>query len=156
MQKIHRRWIGYRPPVPGMGKKKMGDPDISNLPEKLAGVCLVGAQFDHGLQRRGEKVGDRQVISATWIDDCRDGGDPEVWQRSISVEKFPAGSYRNKWYQTGHDHRAFCAIGIHSQWIYIDPITEVVIVKLSCQPDPLNIHLGPANLRAFEAICESF
>ncbi len=108
------------------------------------------------LMRNQGRVGDLQVIPAAWVQDCREGGDPEAWRRSISIEKFPAGSYRNQWYQTGNDHRAFCAIGIHSQWIYIDPVAEVVIVKLSCQPDPLNMQLGPANLRAFEAICESF
>jgi hypothetical protein len=108
------------------------------------------------LMRNQGRVGDRQVIPEAWVEDCRAGGDPEAWQRGVTVERFPNGSYRNKWYQTGNAHRAFCASGIHGQWIYIDPIDEVVIVKLSCQSDPLNAQLGSANLRAFEAICKSF
>jgi CubicO group peptidase (beta-lactamase class C family) len=132
--------------------------DRKGAPRSAGGFCAIPRdllRFGELMRNQGA-VGDRQVIPADWIQECREGGDPKAWQRSISVEKFPAGSYRNKWYQTGNEHRAFCAIGIHSQWIYIDPVAEVVIVKLSCQPDPLNIHLGPANLRAFEAICESF
>ena len=46
----------------------------------------------------------------------------------------PRGRYRGKWYATGNERGAFCAIGIHGQWIYIDPTSEVTIVKLSSQP----------------------
>ena len=106
------------------------------------------------LMRNAGCVGDQQIIPAHWVQECREGGDHEVWRRGGSTtEKFPNGSYRNKWYQTGNTHGAFCAIGIHSQWIYIDPVAEVVIVKLSSQDEPLNFELGQANLRAFEAIC---
>ena len=106
------------------------------------------------LMRNAGRVETQQIIPAHWVEECRDGGDHEVWRRGGSTtEKFVRGSYRNKWYQTGNAHRAFCAIGIHSQWIYIDPVAEVVIVKLSAQADPLNFELGQANLRAFEAIC---
>jgi CubicO group peptidase (beta-lactamase class C family) len=109
------------------------------------------------MMRNGGLVDDRQVIPEDWVQDCREGGDPELWARGdTAAEKFPRGSYSNKWYQTGNDHRAFCAIGIHSQWIYIDPMAEVVIVKLSSQADPLHNELGPANLRAFDAICDVF
>ena len=106
------------------------------------------------LMRNGGCTGDLQIIPAQWVQECREGGDHEVWKRGGSkTEKFPRGSYRNKWYQTGNAHRAFCAIGIHSQWIYIDPVAEIVIVKLSSQGEPLNAELAAANLRAFEAIC---
>jgi len=106
------------------------------------------------LMRNAGRVGTGQIIPAHWVQECREGGDHEVWRRGgTTTEKFTRGSYRNKWYQTGNQHRAFCAIGIHSQWIYIDPVAEVVIVKLSSQAEPLNFDLGQANLRAFEAIC---
>jgi CubicO group peptidase (beta-lactamase class C family) len=104
--------------------------------------------------RNAGRVGDRPVIPTDWVQQCREGGNHEVWKRGGAItEKFTRGSYRNKWYQTGNAHRAFCAIGIHSQWIYIDPVAEVVIVKLSSQGDPLNAELAAVNLRAFETIC---
>lgn len=131
--------------------------DRKGAPRTAGGYCAVPRdllRFGEMMRNMGA-VGERQIIPAHWVQECREGGDHEVWRRSGAItEKFARGSYRNKWYQTGNAHKAFCAIGIHSQWIYIDPVAEVVIVKLSSQADPLNFELGQANLRAFEAICE--
>ena len=44
------------------------------------------------------------------------------------------------------------AIGIHSQWIYINPVTEVTIVKLSSQDEPLKPELDEPNLQMFTNI----
>jgi len=130
--------------------------DRKGAPRTAGGFCAI----PRDLLRFGELMrndgcsGDLQIIPAQWVQECREGGDHEVWKRGGAIiEKFPRGSYRNKWYQTGNAHRAFCAIGIHSQWIYIDPVAEVVIVKLSSQGDALNAELAAVNLRAFEAIC---
>ncbi len=130
--------------------------DRKGAARTAGGFCAIPRdllRFGEMMRNMG-RVGERQVIPADWVQECREGGDHEVWQRGgPPTEKFTRGSYRNKWYQTGNSHGAFCAIGIHSQWIYIDPLAEVVIVKLSAQAEPLNFELGQANLRAFEAIC---
>jgi hypothetical protein len=133
--------------------------DRKGAPRTAGGYCAIPRDLLRfgELMRNAGRVGDRPVIPSDWVQQCREGGDPEVWRRGGSItEKFSHGSYRNKWYQTGNAHRAFCAIGIHGQWIYIDPLAEVVIVKLSSQGDPLNAELAAANLRAFEAICAVF
>ena len=49
---------------------------------------------------------------------------------------FPKGSYRSQWYLTNEPSGAFCAIGIHGQWIYVDPRAGMVAVKQSSQPLP--------------------
>ena len=130
--------------------------DRKGAPRTAGGFCAKPRDLLRfgELMRNGGCSGDLQIIPAQWVQECREGGDNEVWKRGGAItEKFTRGSYRNKWYQTGNAHRAFCAIGIHSQWIYIDPVAEVVIVKLSSQGDPLNAELAAVNLRAFEAIC---
>ncbi len=48
----------------------------------------------------------------------------------------PEGRYRNKWYQAGDG--AYCGIGIHGQWLFVEPKREVVIVKMSSQPEPVD------------------
>ena len=48
--------------------------------------------------------------------------------------------------------RTMLAIGIHSQWIYINPVTEVTIVKLSSQDEPLKPELDATNLQMFDNI----
>ena len=132
--------------------------DRKGAARSAGGFCAVPAdllRFAEMVRNRGQ-VGEQQVIPTQWIDDCARGGDREAWMRGISVERFPHGSYRNQWYQSGNEHNAMLAIGIHSQWIYIDPVAEVSIVKLSSQAEPLNDELGPVNIRAFESICRAF
>jgi CubicO group peptidase (beta-lactamase class C family) len=50
-----------------------------------------------------------------------------------------------------HDCRRV-AIGIHGQWLYVDPLRETVIAKFSSQPQPTNDEVKMLNLGLFEAI----
>lgn len=108
-------------------------------------------RFGELVRNRGV-AGGRQIIPEWWIDDCSQGGDRAAWQRGESSKDFPDGRYRNQWYQTGNEHQVMLAIGIHSQWIYINPVTEVTIVKLSSQDQPLRPELDAINLQAFTRI----
>ena len=128
--------------------------DRKGNPRSAGGICVRPRdllRFSELVRNRGQANG-RQVVPASWIEDCSDGGSLETWQAGESSKEFPAGSYRNKWYQTGNEHRALLAIGIHSQWIYINPVTEVSIVKLSSQGEPLRLDLDDINLQAFTRI----
>jgi CubicO group peptidase (beta-lactamase class C family) len=128
--------------------------DRKGNPRTAGGICVRPRdllRFAELVRNRGRANG-RQVIAASWIEDCSDGGSLETWQAGESAKEFPAGSYRNKWYQTGNEHRAMLAIGIHSQWIYINPVTEVSIIKLSSQGEPLRLDLDDINLQAFTRI----
>jgi CubicO group peptidase (beta-lactamase class C family) len=80
------------------------------------------------------------------------GGSAEAWQRGTMVHLFPKGRYRNKWYQTGHENGAYCGIGIHGQWLYVDPKTEVVIAKMGSQPVPEDHALEREIVAFFEAL----
>jgi hypothetical protein len=52
----------------------------------------------------------------------------------------------------GNANGAYCAIGIHGQWIYIDPTAEMVIAKQSSQPLPVDEGMDYLLLAAFHAI----
>ena len=80
------------------------------------------------------------------------GGSAEAWQRGTMVHLFPKGRYRNKWYQTGHENGAYCGIGIHGQWLYVNPKTEVVIAKMGSQPVPEDHALEREIVAFFEAL----
>jgi CubicO group peptidase (beta-lactamase class C family) len=128
--------------------------DRKGNPRSAGGICVLPRdllRFAELVRNRG-RANDRQIISEAWIADCNDGGSVEAWERGESAKEFPRGSYRNKWYQTGNEHRALMAIGIHGQWIYIDPVTEVSVIKLSSQDEPLRLDLDNVNLQAFERI----
>jgi CubicO group peptidase (beta-lactamase class C family) len=130
--------------------------DRKGAARTAGGICVVPRdllRFAELVRNRGGVQG-RQVIPASWIDDCSQGGSREAWQRGESAKDFPDGRYRNKWYQTGNEHQALLAIGIHSQWIYVNPVTEVAIVKLSSQDLPLRLELDDVNIRAFTKLSD--
>ena len=131
--------------------------DRKGAARTAGGICVLPRdllRFGELVRNRGFANG-RRVIPEWWIEDCSEAGSREAWQRGESSKEFPDGQYRNKWYQTGNAHRAMLAIGIHSQWIYIDPVTEVTIVKLSSQDEPLKPELDATNLQTFSNISSS-
>ncbi|MEM1343142.1 MAG: serine hydrolase [Pseudomonadota bacterium] len=92
------------------------------------------------------------IVPGWWIDDLERAGDREAWARGDLVQLFPEGRYRAQWYQSGHASGALCCIGIHGQWLWIDPAAEVVIAKVSAQPEPADDALDLANIAALAAV----
>ncbi len=132
--------------------------DRKGAARTAGGLCVVPRDLLRFAEmvRNDGAVDGRQVIPAAWIDDCRSGGSHDAWRRGESVKEFPRGRYRNKWYNSGDDHATMLAIGIHGQWIYIDPVAEVTIVMLSAQDEPLRADLDNVNLRAFANIAAAY
>lgn len=127
--------------------------DGAGTARSAGGVCVTARD----LARVGQMLLDggtangRQVVPAAWVTDMQTAGDPAAWAASQPT-MLPNGRYRSKWYQTGEPDGAFCAIGIHGQWLYVDPSTETVIVKLSSQPNPLDDELKQDNFTFFRAL----
>ena len=90
------------------------------------------------MMRQGGMGAAGRVVSEAWVRDTLTGGDKAAWKAGDMAHLFADGAYRNKWYATGHDSGAFCGIGIHGQWLYVDPEREVVIVKMSSQALPVD------------------
>ncbi|MDX8454282.1 serine hydrolase [Mesorhizobium sp. VK9D] len=105
------------------------------------------------MMRQGGMANGRRIVPEAWVrDTVATGGSHEAWQRGTMVFLFPKGRYRNKWYQTGHDSGAFCGIGIHGQWLYVNPKAEVVIAKMSSQPEPVDEKLDDDIVAFLEAL----
>ncbi len=131
--------------------------DRLGAPRSAGGVCVALrdlARFGE-LMRRGGAAEGRQVLPKFWIDDILTKGDPEPWRRGASATFLPDGRYRTQWYMLGNRHGAFCAIGIHGQWIYVDPAAEVVIAKQSSQPLPVDEPMDFLLLAGFDAIARA-
>ena len=142
-----------------MGARSAGYVTVDRLGAARAagGVCVTARDLAllGVAMRDGGAVAGRQVIPRDWVEDIRNGGDREAWLRGEMADLLPAGRYRSKWYQIGNPAGAFCGIGIHGQWLYVDPAADAVIVKLSSQPEPVDDPLDRACLRAFDAICRA-
>lgn len=126
---------------------------------RAAGGICVGprdlARFGEMIRQRGVANG-KQVVPGWWIDDINDNGDPAAWARGEFAEMFPDACYRSKFYQIDRKRRTLCCIGIHGQWVYIDPISELVIVRVAAEPIPLDVKNYRAWRRGFEAIVQQF
>jgi CubicO group peptidase (beta-lactamase class C family) len=104
------------------------------------------------MMRCGGAAGRRQIVPEDWVHDTLNGGDAAAWKAGDFSFLLPDGRYRNKWYQTGFPGGAFCGIGIHGQWLYVDPATETVAVKLSSQPLPVDDPMDKECLDFFRAL----
>lgn len=102
------------------------------------------------MMRLGGMAPGGRVVPEAWVRDTVGGGDRGAWARGDFPELLPGGAYRNKWYRSGRDW--FCAIGIHGQWLAVDPASEVVVVKLSSQPEPVDDDTDQRNIALFEAL----
>ncbi|MEW6633703.1 MAG: serine hydrolase [Pseudomonadota bacterium] len=104
------------------------------------------------MMRQGGVANGRRIVSQEWVDDTITGGSREAWAQSTSVSWLPHGRYHNKWYQTGTASGAFFALGIHGQWLYVDPRSEMVIAKVSSQPEAIIENAKEFNLALFDAL----
>lgn len=102
------------------------------------------------MMRQGGLANGTRVVSEAWVRDTTTAGSQEAWKRGDFSHLFPQGRYRNKWYQSGKG--SYCGIGIHGQWLFVDPASEVVIVKMSSQPEPVDDPLDHDNVAFFEAL----
>ncbi len=107
------------------------------------------------LARAGElvRIGGGSIIPKSFIADLWTGGSREAWRNGDQAALFPQGSYRNYWYETGEGELA--AIGIHGQWIWVDPANATVIVKLSSQSLPVDAPLDQAIVRMLRTVAQA-
>jgi len=127
--------------------------DAAGSSRTAGGICVTARDLARvgEMLRDGGRVDSRQIVPQTWLSDMLTAGDHEAWMASQPTI-LPNGRYRSQWYQTGEADGVFFALGIHGQWLYVDPSQETVIVKLSSQPNPLDDELKQDNLAFFRAI----
>ncbi len=98
------------------------------------------ARFGQMILQRGEFNG-RRILPAAVAERILKPGDPDTFTRFY--RQFPGtewfgtivSSYHDQWWSFANAHKAVSAIGVHGQYIYLDPRAEMVIVKQSSSPD---------------------
>ena len=130
--------------------------DRSGMARGASGVSLTARDLARigEMMRNGGMVGSNAIVTERWVLDTVNGGDRHAWKAGDFSHMLKDGSYRSKWYQSGFANSAFMAIGIHGQWLYVDPKREVVIVQLASRHAPEDAPLSQQVLRFFQLITE--
>jgi CubicO group peptidase (beta-lactamase class C family) len=128
--------------------------DTHGASRSAGGICATLrdlARFGEMIRQRGIANG-TQVVPGAWIDDIHANGDKQAWKDGDLAFVFPDGRYRACWYTIDPARNDLAAVGIHGQWIHVDPSTDAVIVKVAAQPSPMDIAIDHRWLAAFRAI----
>jgi CubicO group peptidase (beta-lactamase class C family) len=99
------------------------------------------ARFGQMILQRGRLNGE-QILSEAIAERILQPGDPDIFTRYYSTahpdDDWYGGvayAYHDQWWTFNNAHKAVSAIGIHGQYIYLDPKAEMVVVKMSSSPD---------------------
>ncbi len=98
------------------------DSQWSGFEKSESGVNAVPrdyARFGYLFAHDG-RIGDRQVVPADWV--------REATARDASAD--PAEHYQHWWWVDTEREGRFYAAGNHGQFVYVDPATDVVVVRL--------------------------
>lgn len=103
------------------------------------------------------KVNDTQVIPSDWIADTVQANDDVIaaYEKSAYAEVFEGFHYRNQVWVKDREKGAFYGIGVYGQLLYVNQTANVVMVKLSSQPEVQNTPMYLDSMVAMEKIAET-
>jgi CubicO group peptidase (beta-lactamase class C family) len=111
----------------------MDGPD--SIGREFYGAGLNATARDHarfGLMfLNGGVANGKQVVPADWV---KESTTPDEGYEPAGPNEF--FGYQYQWW-TFPDSNAYAAIGLHHQFIYVDPTNDIVIVKINHTPEPV-------------------
>ena len=103
----------------------------------------------------GGVIDGRRVVSAEWVRRTIEGGDPDAASGTVFQRVHPGGAYSNQWWITGSPRADYYAVGIHGQFIWVDPGTRTVVVKFSSWPEPVTEEWNRLHAQLFRELCDA-
>ncbi|MBK0421249.1 serine hydrolase [Leucobacter sp. CSA2] len=99
----------------------------------------------------------QRIVPEAWIERCRDAGIPELAVGALDPELYPpAYGYSNQWWTFGGAHRAVTGLGVHGQFLFVDPVAGVVVAVTgawdSADDDARDAEMREAMLAITEAL----
>ncbi len=89
----------------------------------------------------------KRVVPADWV---RRSRNPRYQVGTLGPSGYPHYGYANHWWTL--DNGAFTAVGVHGQYLYVDPAARVVIVKCSAWPTQDDQLLDAETIAALQAV----
>lgn len=100
------------------------------------------------------RVGERQIVPASVVDELIRGGDVRAFETSGMPHR-PGWSYRSQWWVNPNSPRSFAAMGAFGQRLYVFPDSDVVIVVFGSHPEPIAALIDTQHQRAFAALIKT-
>ncbi|HEU4347743.1 MAG TPA: serine hydrolase [Actinoplanes sp.] len=80
-------------------------------------------------------AGGRQLVPGGWVRRSRGAGVPHLAVGALGPSGYDHYGYANQWWTLGERcFHAFTGLGVHGQYLFVDPAAGVVIVKCSAWP----------------------
>jgi CubicO group peptidase (beta-lactamase class C family) len=112
---------------------------------RLRDLARFGRLILDGGQRDGVPV-----IPADWIAETRRGG---RFATTVESDAADTGTYKNQWWIPGDSHEGFYGVGIFGQYLWLDPLADVVIAKFSAEDSP--VAESPESVHALAVIARA-
>ena len=112
-------------------------------------LARVGMMMANGGQRDG-----KQVVPACWLEDIVQNGDPQAWKDGDFYNEMGQRDihYRSKWYVKQEAEPLIFGVGIHGQFLFVDPAKKLSIAWFASQGSPLDSPLFEQVLATIEKI----
>jgi CubicO group peptidase (beta-lactamase class C family) len=112
-------------------------------------LARVGMMMANGGQRDG-----KQVVPACWLEDIVQNGDPQAWKDGDFYNEMGQRDihYRSKWYVNQEAEPLIFGVGIHGQFLFVDPAKKLSIAWFASQGSPLDSPLFEQVLATIEKI----
>ena len=124
--------------------------DPGGFPMANGGLCTTARD----LAVYGQAILDRRdFIPRAWFEETVEGGDPAKAEHDLGAIA-PGGSYRGHFWHLGDAHRSIMGWGIYSQYLFIDPVERVVIVKFSTETEAVTTFSRQRHLELFRHLIE--
>lgn len=131
---------------------------VESTQQALAGSGLMltardMARFGQMILNKGYFNG-QQILNPKTVASITKGGDKAKFEQYGEENGMQGFSYRDQFWHIGNKNKAFTAMGVYGQFIYIDPVAEVVIVKQSADLKPSTAFAASNDFLAFAAVAD--
>lgn len=100
-------------------------------------------------------INGEQILPKAWIEDSLDIS-AEFSNAGANHDSYNAIGYGYQWWIPEGDKGEFLAIGVYSQWIYVTPTKNIIVVKTSANPNFMEKDHELCNVELFRAIAAHY
>lgn len=101
------------------------------------------------------KINKEQIIPKDWIKDSMDISE-QYSKPGANNDSYNAIGYGYQWWIPEGNEREFLEIGVYSQWIYVNPAKDVIIVKTSADPNFMEKDYELKHIELFREIAKGY